>query len=318
MNKASFFCLAGIATLVLAACGPSSSSQISAQKESTPSSGRVSFMIFGDPAELKAYQNLTAAFEKGHPDIRVDLIHVPSQSDYRKRLGTDFAGGTPADVVLMNYRRYAEFAKKGVLEPLGPYLAKSTSIKEGDFFPESIGPFKWEGTLIGIPQNLSSLVVYYNKSLFDKAKLSYPKEDWTWEEFVATAKALTKDLDGDGRVDQYGLGTEASLQRFAPFVWQNGGELVDDRDKPTKLKLDSPEAREALQWFVDLRIRHKVVPDQVEEESEDSESRFQNGRTAMFLNSRRGVPTYREITGFDWDAAALPRRLFRNMAVRPF
>jgi multiple sugar transport system substrate-binding protein len=98
-----------------------------------------------------------------------------------------------------------------------------------------------------------------------------------------------------------------SLQRLAPFVWQNGGELVDDPNQPTKLALDSAEAKEALQWFVDLRQKHKVVPDQIEEESEDSESRFQNGRTAMFLNSRRGVPTYREIKAFDWDVAALPR-----------
>ena len=49
------------------------------------------------------------------------------------------------------------------------------------------------------------------------------------------------------------------------------------------------------------------MPDEVEEKAEDSESRFQNGRLGMFLNSRRGVPTYREISGFDWDVAPLPQ-----------
>jgi multiple sugar transport system substrate-binding protein len=44
----------------------------------------------------------------------------------------------------------------------------------------------------------------------------------------------------------------------------------------------------------------------VQEAAEDSESRFQNGRLGMFLNSRRGVPTYREITAFEWDVAPLP------------
>ncbi|MGH2543377.1 MAG: extracellular solute-binding protein, partial [Ardenticatenaceae bacterium] len=67
----------------------------------------VSFAIFGDPAELAAYQSLVAAFEAKFPTIDVELIHIPSQSDYRARLGTDFAAGTPADVVLINYRRYA-------------------------------------------------------------------------------------------------------------------------------------------------------------------------------------------------------------------
>ena len=48
------------------------------------------------------------------------------------------------------------------------------------------------------------------------------------------------------------------------------------------------------------------MPDRVNEASEDSDSRFQNGRLGMFLNSRRGVPAYREITGFGWDVAPLP------------
>ena len=61
------------------------------------------------------------------PEIDVNLIYIPGQSDYRKRLGADFAAGTPADIMLINYRRYASFAVKGVLEPLGPYLEKSRS-----------------------------------------------------------------------------------------------------------------------------------------------------------------------------------------------
>jgi multiple sugar transport system substrate-binding protein len=267
----------------------------------------ISFMIFGDPAEKAAYESLVAAFEQKHPDIDVEVIHIPGQSDYRRRLATDFAGGTPADITLINYRRYASFAAKRVLEPLGPYLEKSQVIKEADFYPETMQPFYWQGTLMCIPQNLSSLVVYYNKKLFDEAGVAYPADDWTWDDFLATAKALTKDTDGDGMVDQYGLGTEASIFRLAPFVWQAGGDIVDDPANPTRLTLDSPEAKQATEWFLALQNEHKVVPDAVQEEAEDSESRFQNGRLGMFLNSRRGVPTYREIEAFDWDVAPLPR-----------
>jgi multiple sugar transport system substrate-binding protein len=267
----------------------------------------ISFMIFGDPAEKAAYEGLVSAFAQKSPNIGVNLIHIPGQADYRKRLGTDFAAGTPADIVLINYRRYASLAAKRVLEPLGPYLAKSSVIKEADFYPEAVQPFYWNGELMCIPQNLSSLVVYYNKKLFDEAGVGYPSDDWTWDDFVTTAKALTKDTDGDGATDQFGLGTEASIFRLAPFVWQNGGDIVDDPADPTRLTLDTPEAREAVQWFVDLQVKHKVAPDDVQEEAEDSESRFQNGRLGMFLNSRRGTPTYREIEAFDWDIAPLPR-----------
>lgn len=173
---------------LLSACG-SATSQPSTQ---------ISFMVFGDPAERAAYQQLVDAFEQGNSQIDVNLIHIPSQSDYRKRLGVDFAAGTPADVVLLNYRRYANFAARGVLEPLGPYLENSDRIKESDFYPQVVESFRWEGALTCIPQNVSSLVVYYNKNLFDHAGVTYPSDDWTWDDFLTTAKALTKDLDGDG------------------------------------------------------------------------------------------------------------------------
>lgn len=281
---------------------------VTASSASPQATGKVSFMIFGDPAEKAAYESLVNAFEQRTPSVDIDLIHIPSQGDYRTRLGIDFAAGTPADIVLLNYRRYAGFAAKGVLEPLGPYLARSTIIHEPEFYPESIQPFYWQGSLMCIPQNLSSLVVYYNKNLFDQASVAYPKSGWTWDAFLQTAQALTKDTDGDGKVDQYGLGTEASILRVAPFIWQNGGDLVDHPAEPTQLALETPAAKAALQWFVDLQVKHHVAPDRVQEQAEASESRFQNGRLGMFLNSRRGVPTYREISGFDWDIAALPVR----------
>jgi multiple sugar transport system substrate-binding protein len=94
---------------------------------------------------------------------------------------------------------------------------------------------------------------------------------------------------------------------LAPFVWQNEAPLVDDEENPRRLTLTRPPSLEALQWFVDLRQVHGVVPDRVEEAAQDSESRFIAGTTAMYLNSRRGTPTYREIDSFTWDVAPLPR-----------
>lgn len=131
----------------------------------------VSFMVFGDPAEFAVYQTLVDAFQKEHEDIIIELIHFPSQSDYRKRLAANLAAGTPSDVVLINYRRYAQFAVQGALEPLAPYLAKSELIAEEDFYSQSIEPFTWNGQLMCIPQNLSSPVVYYNKSILAPAMM---------------------------------------------------------------------------------------------------------------------------------------------------
>jgi multiple sugar transport system substrate-binding protein len=269
-----------------------------------PQPAPVSFMVFGDPEELKAYQTLVAAFEKQNPNAKIDLLHIPGQSDYRTRLSADFAAGTPANVVLINYRRYAGFAQKGVLEPLQPYLDNSKQIKIDDFYTEAIQPYLWRQQLMCIPQNLSSLVVYYNKNLFDAASVPYPQPDWTWADFLSIAQALH-----DPANDQYGLGLEPSLIRLTPFIWQNGGELVNN-PIATRLLVDSPEAREAIQWFVDLRLKHHVVPDVTSEQAEASEDRFANGRLGMYLDSRRVTPTFRTITAFDWDVAPLPTGKF--------
>lgn len=270
-------------------------------------SSTVSFMVFGDPAERQAYVDLVNSFHERHPQIEVTLRHIPSPSDYRTRLATDFAAGSPPDVSLMNYRRFAPFAANELLQPLGPFLDESDLIAAGDFFEVTIDSFMWRGQLMCIPQNISSLVVYYNVDRFEEAGVPFPTGDWTWETFRETARALTRDVDGDGTVDQYGLGVEPSLFRLAPFVWQNAAPLVDNEENPRRLTLTRPPSLEALQWFVDLRQVHGVVPDRVEEAAQDSESRFIAGTTAMYLNSRRGTPTYREIDSFTWDVAPLPR-----------
>ncbi len=267
----------------------------------------VVFSVFGDPPEFQAYEELVAVFEEQNPTIDVELIHVPGQSDYRRRLAADFSAGSPPDIFLLNYRRFATFAEQGGLEPLTPYVADSELIDPTDFYPIAIDSFTMDDDLWCVPQNISSLVVYYNKDLFDAAGVAYPSDDWNREDFLAAARALTQDNDGDGTTDQYGVGIEPSIFRLAPFVWQDGGDIVDNFANPTRLTLDDPHVLETFQWFVDLQLVEGVVPSALAESAEESESRFLNGTLGMFFNSRRAVPTFRTIDGFDWDVAPLPR-----------
>jgi multiple sugar transport system substrate-binding protein len=124
---------------------------------------------------------------------------------------------------------------------------------------------------------------------------------------VERAIKLTRDTNGDGDIDQHGLGVEPSIIRIAPFVWSNGGDIVDDETAPTRFTLDTPEATEAMDKFFALRREHLAIPSEQEVEAEDDETRFQNGREAMLLSSRRSTPAFRTINEFDWDVAPLPR-----------
>ena len=268
-------------------------------------SGTVTFSVSGDTAEKEAYGKIVAAFNGRQSRVVVNLAHIPSAGDYVKRLTADLAAGTPPDIALMNYRRFGAFFAREAFEPIAPYLASSSALPQSAFYPEVVSAFTRNGQLIGIPQNTSSLVIYYNKNLFQQAGIALPKDDWTWDDFLAAARGLTRGTT------QYGLGISTEMIRLVPFIWQNGGDIVDNPANPTRLTLDRAESVEAMQWFVDLQTRHKVAPAAVQLASEDDESRFLNGRSAMLFESRRIVPTLRTITAFDWDVAPLPSQKMR-------
>ena len=282
--------------LLLGACGGPSSSA-----GGSGSAGAVSLLVFGEPQELAAYRQLVAAYAETGAANEVELIEASDRDDLLTRLSTSFAGGEPPDLFLINYRFFGQFAARDVLEPLGPRLEGSSALQLEDLYPQAVDAFRFGSELICLPQNISSLVAYYNRDLFAEAGVAEPASGWTWDEMVLTATALT-----DEASDQHGLGLEPTIIRLAPFIWSNGGELFDDPDNPTGFALDSPETLEAMQDFLDLGTFRPPIPDDEAVEAEDLESRFLNGRLAMLLSSRRSTPTFRTITDFDWDIAPLP------------
>lgn len=269
-------------------------------------SGELSFLVFGEPAEAKAFVDVAKGFQDANAGVTMHTDAVPSQPDHLLKLATSFAAGNPPDVWVIDYRRFGLLQNAGVVEPAEPYLEKSTVIKASDFYTEPLKPFTVNGQIQCIPMNMSSLEVYYNKDLFDKAKVPYPKEGWTWDDFLSAAIAITKLSTPDEKI--YGVGIDPQLIRLAPFVWQNGGDIVDDPVHPTRLTLDTPEAKEAFQWFVDLQNKHHVVSSQVENASEKDQTRFLFNTLGMWLLSRRVVPALRTSSGFAWDVAPLPQR----------
>ncbi len=269
----------------------------------------IRFAFWGDPAERVAYEAVVDAFESIHPDIDVTVDYTPGQGDYYRKVASDFAAGIPPDVFLTNYRKFSPYAQAGGLAPIQGYLDNSTAISESDYYGFALDAFRYgdAGSLYCLPQNISSLVVYYNEDLFRVAGLPLPTDGWGWDEFIAAAQALTRDTDGDGVTDQFGVLVEPSMYRMVSFIWGAGGEVVDDLEHPTRLTIDTPEALAGLQAFVGLGASgYGVVPPEAEVAAEADLDRFVRGGAGMYIQSRRPVPTLREIDGFDWDVVSLP------------
>jgi multiple sugar transport system substrate-binding protein len=255
--------------------------------------GAIRVQVSGEPEEIAVYRALVTAYHKRHPGERVQLVAVAKKDDHLARLATSFAAGGPPDVFLINYREYAQFVARGALAPAGPLLARQ-GVRMADYYRQPVEAFTYRGALQCMPQNISSLVVYYNRALFDRAGVEYPAAGWSWERFAATARRLT-------RANAHGLGMEPTLIRAAPFVWSNGGTVTTG--EPPRLTLNTPPAREALEFLLGLR---PAMPDKTELAAQDLETRFTSGKLAMLLSSRRDTPQFREVAGLDFDVAPLP------------
>lgn len=254
----------------------------------------ITVQVRADPEEAAVYRSLVKAYQDGGGEV--ELVAV-GRSDHLTRLSTAFASGDAPDVFLINYREYAPFVQRGAVHPIGPLLEQQ-GVNRADYFEQPLRAFSYKGELQCMPQNISSLVVYWNRGLFGKAGVAAPKADWTWEQFVATAKALTTD-------GVKGVGIDPSIVRMAPFIWGSGGAIVDNDTTPTRTTLHEPAARAALQAVVDL-IGTGATPSKDQLAAQGLAEQFMTGKLAMFLSSRVEVPALREQRGLDFDVAALP------------
>jgi multiple sugar transport system substrate-binding protein len=294
--------LAAVAALVLAAAAP-----LAGCGGSRGAAGDdVSLQVFGDAEELAAYRELVAAYERKGVD-RMRLIEVPDRDAHLQKIATGFAAGSPPDLFLVNYRNFAGYAARGALDPAGPRLARSKVLRRKAFYSAPLSAFTYRGTLQCVPQNISSLVVYYNRDLFREVGLAEPRPGWSYEEFRAVARRLTEPAGKGNEVRRYGVGLEPSIVRLAPFVWSAGGDIVDDPDDPRRFTIDTRRGREGLVAFLDLQGGERLAPFEREVEAKPLDARFLDGELGMFLSSRREVPTFRTIKDFDWDVAAFPR-----------
>lgn len=271
--------------------GPGASDDAGSGNPAAP----ITVQVGAGPEEAAVYRSLVTAYRDSGGG-EVELVTV-GRGDHLTRLSTAFASGDAPDVFLINYREYAPFVRRGAVHPVGPLLERQ-GLDLADYYEQPLRAFTLDGALQCMPQNVSSLVVYWNRGLFAQAGVAAPEPGWSWDEFVRTATALTT-----GGVN--GVGFDSSIIRMAPFVWSSGGTIVDNDEKPTRTTLHEPGARAALESVVDL-IATGATPSKDELAAQDLREQFMTAKLAMFLSSRVEVPALREQRGLDFDVAALP------------
>lgn len=213
----------------------------------------------GSEEDIKLANRKMEAFQAKFPNIKIVPEVYPE--NYTQALLASLAAGNPPDVFLLDAPYMPTFTERGVPLNIKPYL-KVLGINIEDYYPNVLEIFSTpDGKLFGLPKGFTPMVVYYNKKLLREAGLSEPSDDWTWDDFLRMAKAMTKDLDGDGKIDQYGAYIGKYFYQLCPMIWSYGGEIIDPEYKTVIGYLNSPQTVEAVQFFVDLMKKYKVAPE---------------------------------------------------------
>jgi multiple sugar transport system substrate-binding protein len=256
---------------------------------------------WGSQEEIQAYQQVLRVFQEKNPGIQVEYINIPS-NEYLAKITAMMAAGSPPDVFFINNIDFPGLASRGVLRPLDPFIQRD-KYPTGDIFPGILKAFQWEGAQYGLPRDVSNLVVFYNRNLLRKAGLPDPKPDWTWDDFLRYAKALT--VEKDGKRVQWGVSFQTFYLFWEPWVWSAGGRFYSPDH--SKFLLNSPSSVEGLQFYLDLRYKHHVAPTPEEAQDRGAFTMFLNGQTGMIVDGRWRVPTLKARAKFDFDVVPFPR-----------
>jgi len=281
-----------ILVLLVPACG----------KKSASGPVEITFMAWGAPEELAVWQKLADDFHAANKNITVKM-DVSDWDSYWTKLDTLFAGGTPPDVFAMDAPLYLDWQSRDVLLNLQPYINKTSGFLD-NFYPQTLEGYKLSDGYYGLPRDFQTIVLFYNKNMFDAAGVAYPTASWTWDDLRAAAKQLTKDNNNDGKTDQYGFSCDLWDMElcWSEAIWSNGGEILNA--DYTKTLLGEPKARQAWQMFHDMIFVDKSMPDTIAA-GEYGGDLFQAGVVAIWPMGHWAVPGYATVE-FKWDVAPMP------------
>lgn len=261
--------------------------------------------------KLDALEHLIGVFESENPGIKVNYTTADFGS-YFTKLQTDFAAGTAADVFELNYENFVTFASRGTLLDLADYMDASSNVTDATFYPAALDAFSYGGQQLGLPITFSTVMLIYNKDLFDAAGVGYPTDDWTWDDVIAAGKAIT---DPANRV--WGISQPVQFWEFYKAAAQAGGGLSVS---PT-VQINTPENLAAAHYLVDKVTVDHIMPTDAEMSGLGDIDLFLNQQLGMIVTGIWMFDQFVTEASFDWDVAVEPggankaTHFFSNAAV---
>ncbi len=250
-------------------------------------------------------QTELARFQADHPDISV--FYTPDPDNLSDQMPLDMQAGSAADVFQGCCEFFPTWAQKGYVLDLRTYVERDLDASTvGEWDPVQYKAlFDAAGRQFGLPKYQGTLVLYYNKDLFDQYGVAYPTAAWTHDDYLAAMKALTRDTNGDGRTDIWGSMIDIGWDRLQVHVNAWGGNIVDPND-PTNCVLDSTASLEALDWVRARMWDDKVMATATDVNNLGTQLSFSEGRLAMIEDGSWALKNILEHADFRIGVAPIP------------
>lgn len=278
---------AALAALVaVSAAGCSSSGGTS-----SPSGGssaktlEIAYWNYGPPAE-QLNKATADAFMAAHPGVKITLTPVAGDNwgTYYANIATLLASGQHPDLMTMSGEGARFLHANNLILPVNKFIQQDQEGKAliADIAPGLINGLTVKGDIVALPYGWNDMVIYYNTDVFKQAGIAPPSPSWTWDDFKAIAKKLTKPGSG-GSPGRYGF-TWSSNEIFPgimPWVANAGGNLTSD--DVCQATANTPQVNKAVSFLEDL-IKEGIAPAPMP--MSDVFTRFENGQIAMFGGGR--------------------------------
>ncbi|MCM3443660.1 ABC transporter substrate-binding protein [Metabacillus halosaccharovorans] len=292
MKKLSVLFMIFLLLLTTVACSGGTSGEKDSEGKTT-----VSFSYWGGDSDTEMMEEIRAEFEKVHPEINVKLVLLPDGEDYAQKQTVMMSAGTPYDVIQFAEESLA-YASRGVLEDLTPYIEKD-QVDLSKYYDVAIDAYTHDDKVYGLPLRVGSMVMFYNKSLFDKHGLEYPNENWTWEDVTKAAEKITDTENGVFGVNKLGGWWAGLAQGLHSF----GGSVLSE-DK-TEFNLDSPESVEALETMQTLTWDKNVAPSSTQ--IPEGVNLWTSGKLGMMVDGLWWIAgSQNDVKDFEWDITTAP------------
>lgn len=287
---------------VLAGCGTTGGNTTTGGTAGTSASSNQKVTLqfwngFTGP-DRPAVEKIVQQFNSSHPNIQVQMDIEPWDTLLQK-LPTTLTSGQGPDLVAFDTSLIPEYAQANLIQPIDS-LYSSGGLSPSEFPKSLMNAMQYNGHTYAAPANFYTLLMYYNKKIFQQDGLDPNSPPKTWDEWIADITKTTRSVNGS---NQYGLSIadNNTVPMWPILVWENGGTFVSSDLKTATM--DSPKTVQALQQWATLISQKHVSPEF--QSGAQADKLFQSGQAAMEIGGP-WMTTGLQQAGIDFGVAPIP------------